>query len=144
MNAKNFSLILAGSLWILVGIRIGIRGFGWLEANLANPDWRLGLILLSIIIGILKSNTVLKKSVNNKLDNIHGLENNTINYCFGWAKMLGIKGFILIGGMIGLGILLRTLKEFGFDEYNLLPFLYLGVSLALILSSRYYFSHVKL
>lgn len=143
MSAKNFSLIIAGLMWILVGLRIATRALSWMDNYFQNPDWHLALLLISVAIGVGKSNTVLKKAVCRKLENIHELANTPINYCFGWAKMFGVKGVVLILGMIGLGFGLRYLRDLGCDPFNLLPFLYLGVALALALASRFYFQNIK-
>jgi len=144
MNARNISLVLAGSIWLAVALRIGNRALTWMQPYFDNFslqafDWRLLLILVSIAIGIAKSNTVLRKAALRNIGNSSQLANGITDYIFGWLKLFGIKGSIVISLMIALGFGLRALRDMGCDPFNLFGFLYLGVALALLLSARFYF-----
>ena len=46
----------------------------------------------------------------------------------------------MISLMIGLGFLLRYLRDIGLDSYNIFGFIYAAIALGLALASRYYFS----
>jgi hypothetical protein len=99
--------------------------------------------VVSILIAIGKSATVLKKSVNRNLGNLHKISNDdSKDYFLGVFKLFGVKGLILIILMIALGFLLRYLKAIGLDPYNVFGFIYLGISGALILGSLNYFKAV--
>ena len=140
MNAKKFSLLLAGLIWISVGLRIGSRALGWLEPIIQEPNWSWALIILSLAIGIGKSATVLKKAVERNFGNIKEIPENIKGYTLGWFKLFGPKGLIIILIMIALGFGLRFLQSIIPDPLHLFAFIYLGIAIALGLSSRFYFS----
>ncbi len=142
MNAKNISVFIAGLLWLLVAIRIGSRGITWLEPYFANPDWKLTFLLVSLVIGILKATTVLKKSATRNLANIDQIHETFGDYALGWLKLYGKKGTIMILLMIGIGIALRYWREAGGDPYNIFGFIYLGIAIGLGLGSTYYFKYL--
>ena len=144
MCTRKFSLLIAGIIWILVGIRIGSRAAGWLEPYFQEPNWMLSLIVVSVLIAFIKSKTVLRKAVERNINNnLDKIDDKPINYLIGWLRLFGSKGITIISLMIGLGFLLRWLKSIGYDPYNIFGFIYLGISLALIFASRYYFGSIK-
>ena len=63
MSPAKFSLLLAGIIWLSVGFRIGSRAMSWLEPYFVEPNWMLSLLIVSLLIGVVKSSTVLKKLV---------------------------------------------------------------------------------
>lgn len=144
MNTRQFSLYLAGSIWLLVALRIAARGLEWLSPYLSQPSWQLVFLPIAIVLGILKSRTVLKKA---SLRNISNLEKVSLekrsHYLYGWLLLYGMRGTITIGLMIGLGLGLRALRASGQDPLNLFGFIYLAVALGLGLSSAYYFKAAK-
>ena len=140
MTPAKFSLLLAGIIWLSVGFRIGARALGWLEPYFVEPNWMLSLLILSLIIGIVKSSTVLKKACMRNLQNLDKIDSNPINYLKGFLVLFGTKGVVTILLMIALGFLLRFLKDIGCDPYNLFGFFYMGIALALAFASRFYFS----
>lgn len=88
----------------------------------------------------MKANTVLKKAVLRNLSNLDKIPNKIWAYFFGWIILYNKKGLIFISLMIGLGIGLRYLREFhNADPYNIFGFIYLGIGLALIRASLFYF-----
>lgn len=136
---------MAGIIWILVGIRIGSRGLAWLQPYFENPDWRLLFLVLSIIIGLAKALTVLKKAVQKKLPNLEKIDDHPINYFIGWIKLFGPAGCILISLMIGIGVTLRWLRaNLNADPNNIFGFIYLGIAMALIGASIFYFKEIKI
>lgn len=140
MSTRKFSLIIAGLIWVLVGIRIGYRSFFWLETYYNPPSWPLIFVLLSVAIGFLKATKVLRKSVERGIKNTDKIGDSFINYITGWLRLYGAKGVIVVALMIGLGYVLRYFKAAGFDPYDTFGFLYLAVSLGLIGASTYYFT----
>ena len=142
MNAKNISVFIAGFVWLLVALRIGSRGITWLEPYFMNPDWKLIFLLVSVVIGYLKGTTVLKKAANRNLANLPQIEEKPLDYCFGWLKLYGKIGTIMISLMILIGISLRYWRAVGGDPYNVFGFIYLGIALGLGLGSTYYFKYL--
>lgn len=144
MSTRRFSLIFAGLLWLAVALRIGSRGITWLQPYFAKPDWHLALLAVSILIGLGKALTVLRKAVNRNLNNLENIDDNPINYLIGWLKLFGIRGAVMISLMIGIGIGLRYLREYhNADPYNIFGFIYLGIALGLGFGSIFYFRAVK-
>jgi hypothetical protein len=143
MNTRNFSIFLAGFIWLLVAIRIGYRGLLWLKPYFVEPDWRLSLLVFSFLIGMLKAFTVLKKAAYRNMANIEKISDNPLNYFIGWLIIYGFKGTLMISFMIGLGFSLRYLKSIGWDQYNLFGFLYLGIALGIAIASGFYFRKLK-
>lgn len=144
MNTRNFSLIIAGCLWIAVAARIGSRGLAWLQPYFQTPDWHLALLALSIVIGIVKALTILRKVVvRNTTNNLEKIDDSPINYLIGWIKLLGYHSCIMITLMMGLGIGLRFWRSHGGDPYNIFGFFYLGIALALAGSSFFYFKAIN-
>jgi hypothetical protein len=144
MSTRNFSLFTAGLIWILVGIRIGSRGLAWLQPYFENPDWKLSFLLLSVIIGLVKGLTVLKKAVLKKMANLEKIDDHPSNYFIGWLKLFGVPGTVIIILMIGIGITLRYLRNnLAADPNNIFGFIYLGIAMALIGASIFYFREIK-
>lgn len=139
MNTRNFSLFIAGMIWLFVAYRIGYRGMTWLQPYFENPDWRLSLLVVSILIAFLKAFTVLKKAALRNIGNIDKISDNPINYLIGWLVLFGVKGSLMISLMIGLGLGLRYFKFHGWDPYNLFGFLYIGIALGIAIGSSFYF-----
>ena len=144
MTTRNFSLFIAGTIWILVGVRIGSRGLNWLQPYFENPDWKLSFLILSLIIGLIKGLTVLKKAVLKKMTNLEKIDDHPSNYFIGWLKLFGVPGTVIIILMIGIGITLRYLRNnLGADPNNIFGFIYLGIAIALIGASFFYFREIK-
>lgn len=139
MSTRKFSLIIAGLVWTLVGIRIGSRAIYWLEPYYDPPSWQLAFVLLSVVFGFFKAKKVLYKSVERGIEASTNLDDRFINYFTGWLKLYGPRGVMVVFLMIGLGFVLRALRASGFDEYNVFGFIYLAVSLSLIGASSWYF-----
>lgn len=143
MNAKKVSIFLAGFMWLLVAIRIGSRAYAWLAPYFENPDWKLSLFLLSLIIAGGKAFTVLKKAAARNIGNVSKIEEKPLHYAIGWLILYSVKGVVFIVLMIGLGFLLRFLKSIGADPYNIFGFIYFGIALALAIGSTFYFKELS-
>jgi len=145
MGARKFSLFLAGLSFGFVGLRIGSRGLAWLEPYIQEPDWHLGLLALSILIGLAKALTVLKKAVIRNTGNLDKIQDKKFaHYIIGWLILFGKKGSILISLMILLGFGLRFAKEnLGADPYNIFGFIYLGIGMGIFGASFFYFQALK-
>ncbi len=143
MSTQRFSLILAGSIWLLVALRIGSRAIDWLSPYATHLSWQLALLPVAVILGVLKSRTVLKKAANRNIGNLTKVKNEPGYYLYGWLLLYGIHGTITISLMIALGIGLRALRAAGNDPMNIFGFIYLAVALGLGLSSLYYFEAAR-
>ena len=98
---------------------------------------------LSLIIGLAKAFTVLRKAVNRRIETLAEIDDQPLNYLVGWLKLLGPRGIIVIGIMIGLGFGLRFWRESGGDPYNIFGFIYLGIAIGLIGSSAFFFKAIN-
>ncbi len=143
MSTQRFSLILAGSIWLLVALRIGSRAAEWLTPYLSQPSWQIYLLPIAIALGILKARTVLKKAANRNIGNLTKVKNEPGYYLYGWLLLYGVPGTITISLMIALGYGLRALRAAGNDPLNIFGFIYLAVALGLGLSSLYYFEAAR-
>lgn len=141
MTPARFSLLVAGLIWLSVGFRIGSRAVQWLMPYFENPSWMLLLLIISVLLGILKSNTVLKKACLRNIGNLPKIDNSSpINYFRGFLILFGVKGTVMISLMIGIGFFLRFLRGIGYDPFNIFGFIYVAIALGLALASRFYFS----
>ena len=142
MSAKKVSIFLAGFVWLLVAFRIGARAFNWLQPYFQEPNWKLSLLVLSLIIAGGKAFTVLKKAAERNLGNVDKIEEKPLHYVIGWLILYNVKGIIFISLMIGLGFFLRYLRTLGADPFNIFGFIYLGISLAIAIGSSFYFKEL--
>jgi lysylphosphatidylglycerol synthetase-like protein (DUF2156 family) len=115
-------LLLASTLWTVVGIGLLFRGVGWLLAvdNIA-------LILLACGLGTLKSLFILDKSARKSINRIKSLADGS---CLG--GVYSIKTWTLVVCMIFLGYFLRHQSV----SHEILGVIYVGIGWALLLSSR--------
>jgi predicted exporter len=143
MSTQYFSLILAGSIWLLVALRIGSRAFEWLSPYVTHPSWQIALLPIAIILGVLKAKTVLKKAANRNIGNLTKVKNEPGYYLHGWLVLYGVPGTITISLMIAMGIGLRALRAAGNDPLNIFGFIYLAVAIGLGLSALYYFEAAR-
>lgn len=128
---KNFLLFLAGFMWIAVGIMLTSFASRWLMAygkNLAYLYASIGLGLSLVIhhFGFLRI-------VDKNLGRISKMEGKRCAFSF-----LTWKSYLIVAIMVTMGIMLRhsTIPK----QY--LSVLYLGIGVALILSSVRYFRNL--
>ena len=132
MNIKKNSLIIIGIIWLLAGIRLSISGaYGLSELGIGAKIFIFAG--LAILIGFAKGRFILTKVALKYYNNSHKLELN--NIFTGWAKILGVKGFILISVMVGAGVLLRHSNI----DRPILGILYLAIGIALVYASKIFF-----
>lgn len=127
---KYVLMTLAGLLWLLVGIMLARYAIGWY--NEYNGNGLIWFILLGILSGLTIHHLGFLRIVNKNLIRIHHIEQ---KYClFGFMPW---KSYILIAIMMTLGISLRNSSL----PRIYLSVLYMGIGLALGLSSIRYFRH---
>lgn len=131
INVRNISLSIVGIMWLCVGIGLSICGINWiLKIGLTLKFF--SFLLLATVIGILKGIFVLQKAAYRYYKSSESISFNKNDIFTGWAKILGIKGAILIGLMIAMGV---TLRHSNIDR-PILGLIYLAVGIALVYASK--------
>ncbi|MDH4156223.1 MAG: hypothetical protein OEW00_02965 [candidate division Zixibacteria bacterium] len=121
----------AGSLWLLVGVFLLVRGLGWLSHASVN-HWLLAAA--GLLLGLLKSHFVLSKIVRRNLDRIYSLSPHKEKICV--FAFQAIQSYLIVIVMVTLGILLRSLSI----APDWLVLIYFTIGSALILSGLRYFA----
>ena len=134
MNGKKTSLILVGLIWLVVGIYLGITGTNWM-LGLGLGKKLIIFLAVSTTIGLLKGKFVLKKVALKYYKRADTIQFNKSDILTGWIRILGLKGFILIGLMMGMGIFLRHSNI----DRPILGIVYLAVGIALVYASKIFF-----
>ena len=134
MNIQSVSVIIVGAIWFLVGLFLSIRGISWLL------ELGMGVKLVmfwsvAVAIGLLKGRIILQKVALKYFKRSFDIQYNKIDLFIGWAKILGIKGGILISLMIAMGIWLRHSSI----DRPILGIIYLAVGIALLYASKVFF-----
>ena len=135
MDFKKVSLILVGLIWLSVGIGLSIVGANWIYGLGLGPKMII-FFSASVLVGSLKGKFVLQKVAMKYYKRADLLQfNNMLSLFFGWAQILGVKGFFLIGLMMVLG---GTLRRSPIDR-PILGIIYLAVGIALVYASKIFF-----
>ncbi len=122
--ARRTHLLLAAILWSCVGTLLLTKG----AFRLARvTDYQAVIVIASLVAGTLKGYFVLDRSARRTLKRISGFQDNT---CFG--AVYSIKTWMLVGGMIAMGIALRRSSL----PPELLSFIYFTIGWGLLFSSR--------
>jgi len=133
---RNVLFNLAGAIWGLVGLFLILRGAGmfeqaWREQQASQTGLTVALGA-SLLIGGVKGRFIFSRTARRNKERIARLpEPLKVHHVY--APGL----YVLIAGMIGLGVLLRTYHEF-FGGYLVVGAIYCGIGLALFISSFYY------
>ena len=138
MDVKKTSLIVVGIIWLLVGVGLSIAGINWILKLGLGPRM-VTFLALSISIGLLKGKFILQKVALKYYKRSEVIDFNEIDVFIGWAKILGIKGFFLIGIMMAMGSFLRHSNI----DRPILGILYLAVGMALVYASKIFFNTSK-
>jgi len=120
---RQIHLLLAASLWSIIGIFLMSRGMSWLATT-----EKLWLIIPAMIAGSLKSLFILDNSAKKGAYRILALADGT---CLG--AVYSIKTWLLVLIMIGSGIILRHSSL----PKELLGSVYMTIGWALFFSSRH-------
>ena len=135
---KNSLISIAGGLWCVIGLFLFFRGFGLYQlAGQEQHATQVAIILsviTAVVIGLVKGKFVLSKTARKNKTRIYGLEDPVrIHQIF--AKPF----YFLIPMMMGFGILLRSYNEY-LGGYVVVAAIYCGIGMALIISSRTYWT----
>ena len=134
MNSKKVSINVIGLIWAAVGVGLSIAGFNWILTLGLLPK-AFAFILAALIIGFIKNKLILRKVAIKYLKRASLIEFKDNDTFLGWTKILGLKGFIFIGLMMALGVLLRHSQI----DRPILGIIYLAVGFSLVYASRIFF-----
>lgn len=124
---KKYLILISGVIWILIGLLLNHYAFNWLKVNSYTNTYIY--IVLGIVLALIIHHFGFLKVVNKNLGRIKTLNAETCAFAF-----MSWKSYLLVVIMMAMGIVLRhsTLSR------RLLAVLYIGIGLALILSSIRY------
>ncbi len=136
MNIKKTSLNIVGGIWLLVGAVLSFVGIKWLLTLGIGPNMII-FTAVAVIIGSLKGKFVLRKVALKYYKRSEVVQFNKNDVLTGWVKILGVKGFVLIGLMMVFGRFLRTSNI----DRPILGIIYLAVGIALVYASKIFFEN---
>ena len=124
---KRVLLFLAGLMWLSVGTMLLYLSFSWLNASHAHGSFIFAGI--GVMVALVVHHFGFLKIVDKNLGRILPMEGSKCVFAF-----MTWKSYILVAGMMALGALLRhsTLPK------PYLSIIYIGIGLALLLSSIRY------
>ncbi|MFO7754561.1 MAG: hypothetical protein R6V34_01110 [Bacteroidales bacterium] len=124
---KKYLILISGVIWILIGLLLNHYAFNWLkDKSYANTYI---YIISGIALALIIHHFGFLRVVDKNLGRIKTLNPETCVFAF-----MSWKSYLLVALMMAMGIALRhsTLPR------NLLSVMYIGIGLALILSSIRY------
>lgn len=124
---KKYLILISGVIWILIGLLLNHYAFNWLKDNSYANTYMY--IIAGIVLALIIHHFGFLKVVDKNLGRIKTLNPETCVFAF-----MSWKSYLLVALMMAMGIALRhsTLPR------NLLSVMYIGIGLALILSSIRY------
>ena len=137
-NVKKTSLIIVGVMWFIVGAVLSIVGINWMLMLGFGPKLIM-FLTPAVLIGVLKGRFVLQKVALKYYKRSDVIKFNDKDVFLGWAKILGVKGFILIALMMVMGSFLRHSNI----DRPILGIVYLAVGIALLYASKIFFNTDK-
>lgn len=127
---KKVLISLAGIMWMLVGIYLQTLAFGWLSLSEDNP---YGSLIIGIVAALIIHHFGFLNLATKNLKRIDNLSENPYVLSF-----ISWKSYLIIVIMMSLGSLLRNSPL----PKQYLAVLYIGIGLALFLSSIRYFRNL--
>jgi hypothetical protein len=128
---RSILVLIAGSVWAMVGLMLSRLAILWWERY--TGSFLVLFIILGLILGIVKGYFVFSRVVKKNISRIARMDDTGFILAF-----IPWQTYLLITGMILLGIALRHSEL----PKQYLAILYLGVGLAMILSSLQYFGNL--
>lgn len=120
---RKIHLLLAATIWPLVGIMLSFRGLNWIVGS--GYEW---LIIVAIIAGSVKSYFIFDRAARKGIERILRFGDNT---CVGAVYSIKTWGMVL--GMMAMGAVLRGSSI----PPHCLGTLYVAIGWGLIMSSRH-------
>jgi len=125
---KTILILIAGIVWMLVGLMLSRLAIVWWQSY--TGSFLILFIFIGLVLGVVKGYYIFTRVVNTNIQRIAQL--NRVNFILAF---ISVKTYLLIIGMMILGILLRN----SIIPKQYLAIIYLGVGLAMIISSYPYF-----
>ena len=124
---RKYLILISGLIWVAIGIMLNALAINWLTEMHFNRTWIY--IFAGIILALIIHHFGFLKIVDKNLGRIKSLNPKTCAFAF-----MSWKSYLLVIIMITMGILLRHSAI----PRNLLSIIYVGIGLALVLSSIRY------
>lgn len=124
---KKYLILISGVVWILIGLLLNHYAFNWLKDNSYENTYIY--VISGIVLAIIIHHFGFLKVVDKNLGRIKTLKTETCAFAF-----MSWKSYLLVAVMMAMGIALRH----SMLPRNLLSVIYIGIGLALILSSIRY------
>lgn len=131
---KNTTIILSGIGWILLGMMLISRALSWV--NEIPNHWLIISTAFGVTIGIVKYIFIFRKLSIRGKNKILNYKEDKINI----IKLFPLKSYIIVVIMMAGGITLRHLE---FIPKSVLFALYLGIGIAMLLTSILFFVKQK-
>jgi hypothetical protein len=125
---KPFLLLLSGTMWFAVGIMLNLYAYHWLIAFRSNNPYIFASI--GFVVALVIHHFGFLKLADKNLGRISYMKDNPCVFSF-----MSWKSYIIVIVMISMGI---TLRHSSIPK-QYLSVLYIGIGLALVLSSIRYF-----
>jgi len=138
MKPEKVSLLIVGLIWLAVSIRLLLTGVQGLLTLDIGPKLII-FASIGVIIGLLKGRFILQKVATKYCNNAKSITFTGNDMYIGWIKVLGIRGFILLGIMMSIGYFLRNSSI----DKAILGIICLAVSLGLGYASKVFFVNAK-
>ena len=130
---KSILLLIAGIMWIMVGIMLNILAYSWLRAE--RQDWAIYAAIIGFVFSLVIHHFGFLRVVDKNLDRILPMQGRRCIFSF-----MPWKSYFLIGIMAAMGFLLRHSSI----PKRYLAVLYTAIGTALILSSLRYLRYLIL
>ncbi len=124
---RKYLILVSGLVWVAIGIMLNALAINWLSELHIASTWLY--IVAGVILGLIIHHFGFLKIVDRNLGRIKSLDPKTCVFAF-----MSWKSYLLVIIMITMGILLRHSPI----PRNLLSIIYVGIGLALVLSSIRY------
>ncbi len=130
--SREQHIVHAAVVWVLVGCMITARGTVWVLADLHTHAWLAVILPLAALLGVGKGVWVLGRSAGRSVARIRALDARTP-----WWRMYSPAMYLLIAGMMALGIALRWAGAH-WHLVGAVGILYLVIGIALLAGSGAY------
>lgn len=124
---RKYLILISGLVWVAIGILLIALAINWLSELHFAGTWIY--IIAGVIFALIIHHFGFLKIVDKNLGRIKSLDNKTCVFAF-----MSWRSYLLVIVMITMGILLRHSPL----PRNLLSIIYVGIGLALVLSSIRY------